>query len=269
MQSLAQRIRAKEFQKTRKGLDPAEVDAWLATIADEVEDLESELRRESVRANALERRVQSPQQAEGDLEAAFLAAAETKQKLIDEAQERARQIIIEAREEADRLVEVPKTEARRAQEETTSVLLQAKERLESATREATAIEERARSEATQLEADAAERGRRAVEESERRAQETIDAARHEAAIRIAAAQRESSDIRAELEAEHTELIERVRALQTTVLGMLEYGAARSSVLNGILEPADTPTDAPGPSERGIATVGSEDDLLDQPRAEAG
>ncbi len=259
MQSLAQRIRAKEFQRTRKGFDPVEVDGWLATIADEVEDLEAELRRESVRANALERRVQSPQEAEGNLEAAFLAAAETKQKLIDEAQERARQIIIEAREEADRLVEVPKTEARRAQEESMAILLQAKERLESATREATAIEERARSEAAQLEADSAERGRRAVEESERRAQETIDAARHEAAIRIAAAQRESSDIRAELEAEHDELIERVRALQTTVVGMLEYGAARSTDLAAVLDPV----------EATVSDEGLERERVDEPRAEAG
>ena len=117
MQTLAQRIRAKEFARSRKGVDADEVDSFLANVADEVENLESELRKETVRANALERRVQTPEQAEGNLEAAFLAAAETKQKLIDEAQERARQIIIEAREEADRLVEVPKTEAQRAQEE--------------------------------------------------------------------------------------------------------------------------------------------------------
>jgi hypothetical protein len=86
-----------------------------------------------------------------------------------------------------------------------------------------------------------------VEEADRRAQETIDAARHEAAIRIAAAQRESSDIRAELEAEHTELIGRVRALQTAVVGMLEYGAARSPDLAAVLEPVDEepPAEAAG------------------------
>jgi hypothetical protein len=116
--------------------------------------------------------------------------------------------------------------------------LQAKERLEQASREASAIEERARAEAALIEADSASRGRHAVEEAERRAQETIDAARHEAAIRIAAAQRESSDIRAELEAEHTELLERVRSLQTAVVGMLEHGAARSPDIASVLEPMD-------------------------------
>lgn len=238
MQTIAKRIRSKEFSKGRKGFDADEVTTFLESVADDVEELETELRRETVRANALERRVQSPQEAEGSLEAAFLAAAETKQKLLDEAQERAREIIIGAREEADRLTEVPKTEARRVQEESSAILLQAKERLESAQREAAAIEERARAEATRLEADSAERGRHAVEEAERRAQETTDAARHEAAIRIAAAQRESSDVRSELEAEHTELIERVRALQTAVLGMLEYGAARSPDLAAVLDPDD-------------------------------
>ncbi|MDJ0790878.1 MAG: DivIVA domain-containing protein [Acidimicrobiia bacterium] len=238
MQTIAQRIRSKEFARGRRGFDSDEVTNFLATVADEVEELEAELRRETVRANALERRVQSPEEAEGNLEAAFLAAAETKQKLIDEAQERAREIIIDAREEADRLVEGPRNEARRAQEESSAILLQAKERLESAQREAAAIEERARAEAAQLEADSAERGRRAVEESERRAQESIDAARHEAAIRIAAAQRESADIRSELEAEHNELIDRVRALQTAVVGMLEYGAARSPDLAAVLDPSE-------------------------------
>ena len=238
MQTLAQRIRAKDFARGRKGFDTAEVTAFLSSLADEVETLESELRKETVRANALERRVQTPEQAEGNLEAAFLAAAETKQKLIDEAQERARQIIIEAREEADRLVEVPKVEATRAQEESTAVLLQAKEHLEHANREAAAIEERARAEAALIEADSASRGRQAVEEAERRARETIDAARHEAAIRIAAAQRESSDVRAELEAEHAELLERVQSLQTAVVAMLEHGAARSRDIASVLEPID-------------------------------
>ena len=69
----------------------------------------------------------------------------------------------------------------------------------------------------------------------------------QAAIRIAAAQRESSDIRSELEAEHTELIDRVRALQTAVVGMLEHGAARSPDLAAVLEPEqdDPPVEAVG------------------------
>lgn len=249
MQSLAQKIRAKEFARSRRGLESNEVTTFLEEIAGEVEELDAELRRETVRANALERRVQSPQNAEGNVEAAFLAAAETKQKLIDEAQERARQIIIEAREQAEELVSVPKEEARKSQEEGTAILLQARERLDAASREAAAIEERAHATAAQLEAVSAERGRRAVEESDRRAQETIDAARHEAAIRIAAAQRESSDIRAALEAEHTELIDRVRSLQTAVVGMLEHGAARSGELAAVIDPKARTEDDTGSMEQ--------------------
>lgn len=238
MQTLAERIRAKDFAKSRRGFDADDVTTFLSEVADLVAELETELRKEGVRANALERRMQSPQHAEGNVEAAFLAAAETKQKLIDEAQERARLIIIEAREQADELLTEPKESARKAQEESSAVLLQAKERLDSASREAAGIEERARAEAAQLEADSAKRGRRAVEEADRRSQETIDAARHEAAIRIAAAQRESSDIRSALEAEHTELIDRVRSLQSVVVGMLEYGAARSTELASVAGDSD-------------------------------
>ncbi len=241
MQSLTDQIRSKEFTRSRKGFDEDEVTGFLTKVASDVSELEANLRKEGVRANALERKIQAPLQAEDNVEAAFLAAAESKQQLLDEAQARADEMISEARREATRLVEVPKMEARRAQEESTAVLLQAKERLESATREAASIEERARAESTQLEAESAERGRRAVEESERRAQETIDAARHEAAIRIAAAQRESSDIRSTLEAEHEELVDKVRSLQAAVVGMMEHGAARSPALAAVLDPANPDT----------------------------
>jgi len=238
MQSLTNQIRTKEFTRSRRGFDSDEVSQFLEKLAENVAELESSLRKEGVRANALERKIQAPMQAEDNVEAAFLAAAESKQHLLDEAQDRAEEMIATARGEASRLVEVPKMEAQRAQEESTAVLLQAKERLETATREAVSIEERARSDAAQLEAQSAERGRRAVEESDRRAQETIDAARHEAAIRIAAAQRESSDIRATLEAEHVELVEKVRSLQAAVVGMIEHGAARSPALAAVLDPAE-------------------------------
>jgi DivIVA domain-containing protein len=238
MQSLADQIRGREFARSRRGFDTDDVGQFLEKLAADVDELEANLRKEGVRANALERKIQAPLQAEGNVEAAFLAAAESKQHLLDEAQDRAEEMILQARTEATRLVEVPKMEAIRAQEESTAILLQAKERLESAAREAASIEERARSESTQLEAESAERGRRAVEESDRRAQETIDAARHEAAIRIAAAQRESSDIRATLEAEHTELIEKVRSLQAAVVGMIEHGAAHSPALAAVLEPTE-------------------------------
>lgn len=235
MQSLTDRIRSKEFARSRKGFDPDEVMRYLQKIADEVAELEADLRREGVRANALERKIQAPHQAEDNVEAAFLAAAESKQQLLDEAQERAQEMITNARSEATRLVEIPRMEAQRAQEESAAILLQAKERLESATREASSIEERARAESSRLEAESAERGRRAVEEADRRAQETIDAARHEAAIRIAAAQRESSDIRSTLEAEHVDLVEKVRSLQAAVVGMIENGAARSPALAAVFE----------------------------------
>ena len=251
MQSLTNQIRSKEFTRGRKGFDADEVTRFLDKLADDVSELETMLRKEGVRANALERKIQAPLQAEDNLEAAFLAAAESKQHLLDEAQDRAEEMIAEARSEANRLVEVPKMEAQRAQEETTAVLLQAKERLESATREATSIEERSRSESAQLEAESAERGRRTVEEADRRAQEAIDAARHEAAIRIGAAERESSDIRATLEAEHTELVEKVRSLQAAVVGMIEHGAARSPALAAVLEPTETelnPASTDSPSE---------------------
>jgi len=256
MQSLTDQIRGRDFTRSRKGFDADEVTTFLDTLAEQVSELEADLRKEGVRANALERKIQAPLKAEDNVEAAFLAAAESKQHLLDEAQDRAEEMISNARSEAARLVEVPKMESVRAQEETTAILRQAKERLESATREAASIEERAHSESTQLEAESAERGRRAVEEADRRAQETIDAARHEAAIRIAAAQRESSDIRATLGAEHTELVEKVRSLQAAVVGMIEYGAARSPALAAVLEHPETEPDSSIPTPEAATEAAS-------------
>jgi len=146
MQSLTDQIRSKEFERARRGFDTDEVTNFLNRLAEEVSELEADLRREGVRANALERKLQVPLQAEDNVEAAFLAAAESKQHLLDEAQDRVQQMISDARAEAARLVEVPKLEAQRAQEESTAILLQAKERLESASREASSIEERAEAE---------------------------------------------------------------------------------------------------------------------------
>jgi len=243
MQPLTNQILNREFKQARKGYNTEEVGRFLESVAGQVTDLEAALRKEGVRANALERKLDAPSQVEGSVEAAFLAAAESKQHLLDEAQERVQQMITEARAEAAQLVKVPKSEASRAQEESASILLQAQERLEAANREASSIEERAKSETAQLEADSAERGRRTVEEADRRAQETIDAARHEAAIRIAAAQRESSDIRSTLEAEHAGLVDKVRSLQAAVVSMMELGAARSPALAAVLDATDGDTSA--------------------------
>lgn len=181
MHTLADRIRSKEFTRSRKGYDAAEVAAFLDRVADDVTELEAELRKEGVRANALERRVQTPLQAEGNVEAAFLAAAESKQQLLDEAQDRVQKMVADARREAARLVEVPKRR--------------------------------------------------------------FDAARHEAAIRIAAAQRESSDIRATLKAEHVELVEKFRSLQSAVIGMIEHGATSSPALAAVLDAQDAESEA--------------------------
>lgn len=131
MHALADRIRSKEFTGFRKGYDAAEVAAFLDRVADDVTEPEAELRREGVRANALERRVQTPLQAEGNVEAAFLAAA----------------------------------------------------------------------------------------------------------------QRESSDIRATLKAEHVELVEKVRSLQSAVIGMIEHGATSSPALAAVLDAQDAESEA--------------------------
>ncbi len=105
MQTSPDRIRDREFTRTRRGFDVKEVTAFLDKIAHEVAQLEVDLRRETVRANTLERRAHTPRQAEENVEAAFLAAAESKRHLLAEAQDRADQLVSEASAEAARLVD--------------------------------------------------------------------------------------------------------------------------------------------------------------------
>jgi len=234
MQSLAERILAKQFARSRRGIAPDAVTAFLADVAADVECLEAELRRETVKAITLARRIESPYNAEGDIQAAFLAAAETKQRLIDEAHFRAIEIIDEANTQAEALIQGSQEAARRVQDDRAAILLQAEERLAAASREATAIEDLAHARAEALEADTAERARQVREEVDRRASEIIAAARNEAAIRITAAKRTGEDIRNALEAQHEDLIERVRSLRRAVTNMLEDGVAHSGELAAVI-----------------------------------
>ena len=67
----------------------------------------------------------------------------------------------------------------------------------------------------------------------------MEAAPRQEPIRGSAAQSNSADLMYEIEADHAELIERVRALQTAVVGMLEFGAARSPDLAAVLDPDES------------------------------
>ncbi|MEZ5176071.1 MAG: DivIVA domain-containing protein [Acidimicrobiia bacterium] len=111
MHNLEQRIRTTAFASHRKGYDRSEVDTFLETVADEVAQLQADLRREGVRVRRLERELSGLQIQDIDASGVFFTAAEAKTKLLEAADQQAAAIVAAAKEEAQRLTHEPTAES--------------------------------------------------------------------------------------------------------------------------------------------------------------
>lgn len=135
MDALSTQVASRKFAVTRKGYDPAKVDAYLTKVGDLVAKLEDELRVARSRIDALERQSRDVRDADTVVKTAFLAAAEAKSKLMAEAEAKAASIIAEAEHKAERIAASTAVEA--AGDEASLLLLQAKQHLEDSERRAT------------------------------------------------------------------------------------------------------------------------------------
>ncbi len=124
MDALSTQVASRKFAVTRKGYDPAKVDAYLTKVGDLVAKLEDELRVARSRIDALERQSRDVRDADTVVKTAFLAAAEAKSKLMAEAEHKAERI-------------AGSTAAEAAGDEASLLLLQAKQHLEDSERRAT------------------------------------------------------------------------------------------------------------------------------------
>ena len=96
MDSLSSRIAETAFPLVKRGYDPAAVDAFKASILRAVTNLEEELTVINAKASQLQTRLRSSSDADTVVQTAFLAAAEAKSKLLQEAEARGVQIIAAA-----------------------------------------------------------------------------------------------------------------------------------------------------------------------------
>lgn len=100
MDSLASRVTGTEFPLVKKGYDPDAVDTFIESISKSVVALEEELSVAKAKAVKLEDRLRSTSDADTVVQTAFLAAAEAKAKLLQEAEARGAEIIAAAEAKA-------------------------------------------------------------------------------------------------------------------------------------------------------------------------
>ena len=97
-------IRRQQFTKTFRGYDPAEVDAFLKQVSDQVEGSQEEVRRAEERVRDAEAKLIHYEKVELALQEALESARETARRAEASAEERARLIIEEAELKAQRIV---------------------------------------------------------------------------------------------------------------------------------------------------------------------
>ena len=152
MDSLASRVTGAEFPLVKRGYDLDAVDTFLEGIGKSIVALEEELSVAKAKAVKLEDRLRSTSDADTVVQTAFLAAAEAKAKLLQEAEARGAEIIAAAEAKAaeiasDITAEDGSPDAARAIE-------RARARAEEIEHQALALLEEARSEAEGLVTDA-------------------------------------------------------------------------------------------------------------------
>jgi cell division initiation protein len=159
MNPLSTKITPRSFETVKRGYDQQEVDRYLRSLTTEVEALEDELTKAKTKLATLEKRIQGDRDANTVVQTAFLAAAEAKSKLLEDAQERADQIIAaaEARarviadsDAAAERMETPTAELESLRREAGELLAEAEQRLSGAESEARRIRARAQQEAEEI-----------------------------------------------------------------------------------------------------------------------
>ena len=238
MDSLAESVERRSFDVGRRGYDRAQVDAFLAEMAAAIAILEENLRDTLIYNRESERRRAGSREAEDSVESAYVAAAEAKQKLLSDAEERAALMLRDAEIQSARLLAEPRAAAEQARRDAEGLLLQAQARLDAANEEAASVlaeAEAAKSEATRLGeielATASEEAERMRTEAVAESTRMVDMARNESdAILVEATQRASEvyeDERrraierfAQSRDEYEDLARRLRALKEATGDML-------------------------------------------------
>lgn len=247
MESMATAIDAVEFEVVRRGYESVSVDDFLMSLRKRATTLEDQLRRGQVKVATLEKKIAGIQEREAATEAAYFAATEATQKLLEEAEAKAAEIIREATAGAS----AEDGDGEHIRRDAERILLQAKKQLKAVERERAAAESqtetlvreaqrRADDLVASVEAEAAERVAAATDEG----RSIVTQARRVALETVAGSQRDAEELLSATRLEQNQIIEHLRALKAAVADMLETGAESSERIRVILSDATVATEAP-------------------------
>ena len=201
MDSLAESVERRSFDVGRRGYDRAQVDAFLAEMAASIAILEENLRDTLIYNRESERRRAGSREAEDSVVSAYVAAAEAKQKLLSDAEERAALVLRDAEIESARLLAEPRAAAEQARRDAEGLLPQAQARPAPANEEAASVlaeAEAVKSEATRLGeielATASEEAERTRTEAAAESTRLVELARDESDAILADATRQASEV---------------------------------------------------------------------------
>lgn len=217
MDSLSTRVASHEFSKAKRGYDPDEVNTYLRSLGREIGKLEGELSATRTKMTAMEKRIKDNKDADTVVSTAFLAAAESKSKMLEDAELRAAQIIAEAEEAAASIKPPSNEELDELRDEAEQILVRARRHLSESREEADRILLEAKTEANDLVGDARRHALSAVTDGQREAEDHVET------------------VRAELQ----RLVLMLRSLKQAVREGFDYAEASSEQLRVVL--GDSPT----------------------------
>ena len=179
MDSLSTQVASHEFPTTKRGYDPAAVDAYLRTLGRDISKLEGELSVTRTKLSAMEKRIKDNKDADTVVSTAFLAAAESKRKLLEEAEQRAAQMIADAEAAVADIKPPSNEELDLLRDEAEQILNRARRHLTESRAEADQTLEEAKAEAEQLVADARRQALAAVTTGQTETDREVEAVRDE------------------------------------------------------------------------------------------
>ncbi len=213
MDTLSSAVEARVFDVVKKGgYDQDQVDRFMERVADAALALEETLTASHATIRSLERQVENSKSAERAIDVAFVAASETRDRLIEDAEHRAEAILESARARAHDL-SAPHRELEAERKTVDELRARIERTRRDAVAEAASLVEAARAQAQLITADARRDALAALEESKKEANDWIEQA----------------------QAEHQRVTLMLRGLKAAVRDMLDDAAEQNDAIRVVLD----------------------------------
>lgn len=212
MDTLSAAVESRVFDVVRKsGYDAAQVDRFMRRVAEAALEIEEELTANHAKIQGLERQLGLTKNAEAAVGVAFMAAAETKDRLMEDAERRAHEIVERARRDADDLSQ-PRRDLELKRREVNELAAHTE-----------LVKAKADDEADQLLGAARKQADRIVAE-----------ARRDALAAIEESKKEADDWLKQAQAEHQRVALMLRGLKAAVREMLDDAAEKNEAVGLVL-----------------------------------